>query len=133
MAIKITPASPVSPLVGEADDFLRALLERAYEQGYKSGFNEAQRRILEAASATTLMGASITTARPVKENPTVHPNSGEARRFPYGAIANAFRSALLRSTAAGISTDDMLRAAAAELGIRAVDIKHRDKIGRAHV
>ena len=132
MAIRITPASPVSAIVREADEFHRALLERAYEQGFKSGFAEAQRRILEAASITTTVTVAKSVAKPARlgRKPRAHPNSSDARRFPYGAIANAFRSALLNRSGAGITTDEMIRAAAADLGIPAANIKHRDTIKR---
>ena len=132
MALRIIPASPISGIVREADEFNRALLERAYEQGFKNGFAEAQRRILEAASITTTVAVAKPVVKPARSGrkPRGHPNSSDARRFPYGAIANAFRAALINRSGAGITTDEMIRAAAAALGIPAANIKHRDTIKR---
>lgn len=136
MAIKINPPSPVSAIIREGEVFNRELLERAYDQGFKAGFGEAQRRILEAATVATSLSVApaVVAQRPARGRATrksrAHPNSSAQRRFPYGAIANAFRKALLHRSGAGITTDEMIRAAATDLGISPNDIKHRDTIKR---
>lgn len=84
----------------------------------------------DAEAATTASRAATTKA--VFDAVKVHPNSAEARRFPYGAVANAFREALLSSTAKifGLSRDDLIAQAGRILGQDISKMNHIDTLKR---
>ncbi|MHA4838649.1 hypothetical protein [Sphingopyxis sp. MSC1_008] len=132
MAYDRIPDSILVDINGVAEQ-IRILMGRAYAAGHADGLGEATERIMNAvrgvASPKPLYEQKENDERSIKENET-HPNSAEGRRFPYGAVANAFRSALRQVAFIGAKRDVLISKVSEILGEDVSDMNHVDTIKR---
>lgn len=132
MAYDRIPDSVLSDIEGVADQ-IRILMGRAYAAGHTDGVSEATERIMNAvrgvAAPKPIPEQRENEVRSAKENET-HPNSAEGRRFPYGSVANAFRSALRQVAYIGAKRDVLISKVSDILGEDVSDMNHVDTIKR---
>lgn len=109
------------------------MVERAYAAGREAGLAEATERVLAAVRGVSVPEGNVerkeNEGASIGENET-HPNSAEARRFPYGAVANAFRMALRQNSFIGAKREVLIGKVSDILGEDVSDMNHIDTIKR---
>ena len=132
MTYERVPDSVLADINGVSEQ-IRILMGRAYAAGDADGGSEATERIMNAvrgvAAPKPVFEQKANKERSTKENET-HPNSAEGRRFPYGAVANAFRSALRQVAYIGAKRDVLISKVSDILGEDVSDMNHVDTIKR---
>jgi hypothetical protein len=100
---------------------LDKVIQEAFNAGYLKGADDVTQRVVAAAKGGAPASSQPPAARvrlevsPAVSGSTVdhvremHPNSADARRFPYGAVANAFREALKRAGVFGQTHADLIK------------------------
>lgn len=134
-----TPTIP-DALLAEASEAVIKALQRAFDEGYERGRLDAVNRVMAAAQgiATGPIEAMARGYDVPKSliggagggGEKVHPNAAEKRRFPYGAVAEAFRTALKRAGPFGASRDSLIEWVSQILGEDVSDMNHRDTLKR---
>jgi hypothetical protein len=69
-------------------------------------------------------------SKSVASHVELHPNAAEARRFPYGAVTNAFRAALRGAGPWGLNREDLIGKASEILEADVGGMDHRDTFKR---
>ena len=121
-------------LLDEASGTLRSMLERAHAAGYQEGQAAAAQHILAAAKGMAEGGVAALAQSIRPKTPMAyaggHSNAADNRRFPYGAVANAFRAALRRAAIYGLNRMELIERVSEELGQSVAGMNHADTIKR---
>ena len=124
--------APLQKIIDSIGEPLQLAIKNAFEAGYRAGEAAAIDRILKAAGQATSAQPTVQTRTFVMgdANQKAHWNSSEVRPFRYGAVANAFRQAMRKAPAHGMTRDELLEEAGRSLNAPPNVIKYRDTFKR---